>query len=230
MFKIFVKEGDKYCRLTVLREELPIKGKNGRSKRRVLCKCDCGKEVIVSLHRLVNGQVKSCGCLTSDLTSKRKRKYNTYETNGEVTKVFDSKGNFTLIDTEDLEKVKPYYFMKMTKGYFATSPVIRNYKGMLYLHRLITDCPEGMVVDHINHDKADNRKCNLRICTSQQNSMNKRKSKGYYYRKDTNKWQAEIWYKRKKINLGCYSTEEEAKVARELGEIKYFGDYSYKGI
>lgn len=229
MLKVFVNEGDKFCRLTVLKEEVPIKQKNGRIKRMLKCQCDCGKVIVVPFHKVVSGKLKSCGCLVGDLGSERRKKYNTYETDGNVTKIYDAKGNYTLIDTEDLEKVKPYYFSKMTKGYFATSPCLRNVEGMLYLHRFIVDCPKGLQVDHINHDKSDNRKANLRICTNQQNMMNK-KAKGYYFRKDTHKWQAELWYKKKKINLGCYATEEEAKQARKAGELKYFGEFVYQEL
>jgi hypothetical protein len=44
----------------------------------------------------------------------------------------------------------------------------------IWIHRLITDCPKGMEVDHKNHNPLDNTRSNLRICTPFQNKCNKR--------------------------------------------------------
>ena len=227
MFKNFINPREKFGRLTFLEELTPLKSKDGRSKRVALCKCDCGNEVIVLFSKLLYGRTKSCGCLKSDMSSSRLKKNNTYETDGEVTKVFDSKGNFALIDTEDLEKVKPYYFRLVKKGYFVTSPVLRNTDKCLLMHRVITDCPDGMVVDHINHNKSDNRKCNLRVCTPQQNSMNKKNIKGYWFRKDLGLWQVEIICKGIKHIIGCFKTEQDAIEARKKAEMEYFKDFAF---
>lgn len=221
MPKVEVISGDRYSRLTILKELDRYVFKSGRQVRQFLCKCDCGNEVVVSLSHLRSGHTRSCGCLNKEVTYLRSRKYNTYETDGEVTKVFDNKGNFTLIDTEDLEKVKPYYFTKIAKDYFASDLK----SGYIHLHRLITDCPEGMVVDHINHDKADNRKCNLRICTIRQNNMNK-KVKGYSYNKSSGNWRSYLMLNGKTVWYGIHHTEDEAKKARKKAEELYFGEYA----
>jgi hypothetical protein len=46
----------------------------------------------------------------------------------------------------------------------------------ILMHRLITKAPPGMVVDHINHDGLDNRRCNLQVCTHQENMWNQRRT------------------------------------------------------
>lgn len=88
-----------------------------------------------------------------------------------------------------------------------------------YLHRIIIErqninIPKDMVVDHINRNKLDNRKCNLRVVTRSINYANSDKEiKGYYYRKDINKYVANICYHKRIIHLGNYDTKEDAHTA-----------------
>jgi len=71
-----------------------------------------------------------------------------------------------VIDKEDLHKFFPSRVGINSNGYAVT---MRNTR----LHRVIIGCPTGSFVDHINHDKLDNRKSNLRIVTNSENQMNK---------------------------------------------------------
>ena len=88
------------------------------------------------------------------------------------------------------------------------------------------------VVDHINHNKLDNRKINLRICNNKQNVRNSSSSKNNNLGvlgvgvRPSGRYRARIMVNRKEIALGTYDTLEEAKKAREKGEKKYFGDYA----
>ena len=86
---------------------------------------------------------------------------------------------------------------------------------------------EDMVVDHINHNRLDNRKQNLRLCTQGENLRNK-KVKGVTFDKRRNKWYARIMINRKNLHLGSFDTKEEAIEARKQAEIEYFGEYRYK--
>jgi len=90
-----------------------------------------------------------------------------------------------------------------------------------------------MVVDHINHDTSDNRKENLRICTSAQNAKNKSTPKnntsgitGVRWVEKRGKWHSYIRVNYKRINLGYYTDFEDAVAARKQAEDLYFGDYS----
>lgn len=96
------------------------------------------------------------------------------------------------------------------------------------------DAPNEMFVDHINHNPYDNRKDNLRIVTSTQNSYNRRIQSnntsgvtGVYYANDRNKWRAYIKSDKKQIYLGQFDNKEDAIKARKEAEEKYFGEYSY---
>jgi len=68
-------------------------------------------------------------------------------------------------------------------------------------------------LDHINGVKTDNRICNLRSVTHQQNNWNRVNAKGYTIIKNSNKYRAEIRLNTKKIYLGSYNTEQEARNA-----------------
>jgi hypothetical protein len=110
----------------------------------------------------------------NDLNMAMLTKENEVEILGDVAKVYyQNKDRVTvghfLIDKEDVEKIKGYKWSVMNTGYIAA---YRGGKAIL-LHRFITDCPKGKEVDHINHDRTDNRKINLRICTRRQNCLNK---------------------------------------------------------
>lgn len=203
-----VKDGDRYGRLTIVSETDKWKG-----RRMFLCRCDCGNEVVVGLGNLRNGHTQSCGCLQIERAVSSNRKYNTYETDGEVTKVFDDKGNFCLIDTEDLEKVKSYYWALAKDGYFARQRGHNILRGKpMALHRFVTDCPQGKVVDHLNHNRLDNRKSNLCVCTIRENSANQPVI-GVTYIPHVLKWQASIEDGNSIKYIGIFDTFDEAVVA-----------------
>lgn len=130
-----------------------------------------------------------------------------------------------LIDIDDIEKIQQCKWRISSTGY-----VRNDNKGRL--HRYIMNCPDDMVVDHINGNKLDNRKCNLRICTVQQNNMNKKsKNKNNLPRgveKDKNRYKAYITYNHKRIYLGSYKTIEEASEAYNNKAYELYGEYAYK--
>ena len=131
-----------------------------------------------------------------------------------------------LIDLDDVDKVKDIKWGINNTGRVGSS------KPRVKLHRFIMDPPDDMVVDHINHNPLDNRKSNLRICTTQQNNMNRKTNSnnisgtaGVHWNKSNCKWRARIAVAGKSISLGCYSTKEEAIEARRQAELEYFGEY-----
>ena len=171
-------------------------------------------------------KVRSCGCLASELTKERSKKYNIYSP---VYIGYTSNTNKPFfIDYEDIEKVKQYCWLEDNNGYIST----RNFNTgkQILLHRLILSTDK--MVDHINRNKKDNRKLNLRIVSAQQNSMNKSIQKnnksgisGVYYCIERKKWVAHITYKGKKI-MNRVNTKEEAIQLRKRYEEKYFKEYA----
>lgn len=135
-----------------------------------------------------------------------------------------------LIDLDDVDIVKQYKWRIKDNGYVLTD--IKGSNKKILLHRFIMDCPKDMVVDHINHNRLDNRKENLRICTQQQNTLNRNKTSkntsgivGVWWYKQTNKWAAQIQVNSARIHLGYFNTKEEAADARKQAELEYFGEY-----
>ena len=68
-------------------------------------------------------------------------------------------------------------------------------------------------IDHINGNRMDNRISNLRGVTKQKNQWNRTTAKGYTWFKINNKWRSQIYLNSKKIHLGSFNTEEEARNA-----------------
>lgn len=109
--------------------------------------------------------------------------------------------------------------------------VIRS-KGncIVYLHRLLTNCPEGLVVDHINGDSLDNRLFNLRVCTPAQNSRNTKirdgRLRGTRFFGKFNYFNATIRCDDKTYFLGCYKTELDAALAYDNAARILHGEYA----
>jgi hypothetical protein len=99
-------------------------------------------------------------------------------------------------------------------------------------HNLIMNPPDGMMVDHINNNPLDNRKCNLRICTRSQNNKNRSLAKnntsgytGVTYNKADKVWRVTIYNEGKRIQLGSYKNIEDAITVRQEAEKKYYGEF-----
>ena len=162
--KLKVNVGDVYNYLEVVERVGTKKNKTPIWK----CKClRCGSFTKVSSEHLKNGNTKSCGCLRSYLNSCKKSFINHFEIHNEITYGFDVLGNRFIIDTEDLDRVKRFYWHKGVRGYFISqTPYKQN------LHRFIMNTPSNMVCDHLFHDVSDNRKSQLRNCSQYENKQN----------------------------------------------------------
>lgn len=139
-------------------------------------------------------------------------------------------GKQTLVDCEDYEKYCNYKLGMSTAGGYAT---IRIGGVTEKLHRLILEAKKGEVVDHINHNKLDNRKCNLRICTRAQNNYNRQKypSKSHSQYKGVTlnnggNFAANISINNKTFNIGVYLTEVEAAIAYNKVASSTFGEFA----
>ena len=146
-----LKPGDRFGSLTILEYV-----KNDCYK----AQCDCGNISYPTKHNLLTGHTRSCG-------NCGKNSYRLCD-DGATVELISTNGYKILIDAEDEEKVRGYKW-HVTKDQKGNLSVMSS--NRVYLHQLLLGFPEGEV-DHINLNRLDNRKKNLRAVTHQQNQMN----------------------------------------------------------
>lgn len=142
--------------------------------------------------------------------------------------LFDKYGKLkgvAIIDDEDYLKVKDFRWCLNADGYVVSNTLQKSQKKQLRMHVLILGQKKGFVVDHINRDKLDNRKKNLRFATTTENNRNK-KVKGVYWNKRRCKWEVYIKVDNKSKNLGRYNTKMEALEVRVKAEKRYFKEFA----
>ncbi len=141
---------------------------------------------------------------------------------------------YALVDDADFEYLNQFRW-QYTDGYARRDKV--NIKGTprgkIHMHRVVMNTPLGMETDHINGDKCDNRKSNLRICTKSQNNANRGLAanntsgyKGVTWDKNRGKWFAQTKLLQKKVNLGYFDTKEEAALAYNEFIKENFGSFA----
>lgn len=142
-------------------------------------------------------------------------------------------GTQFLFDLDDLWLIKSRSWYKDKDGYLASSYLFNGKLCFLMFHREVMHAPQGLVVDHINQNKADNRKGNLRLCSRSENNMNrplfssnKFGIAGVYYETGRGRWVANIVCNHKRTTIGRFKTKEEAVVARLAKEAELFGEFS----
>lgn len=215
MSKVIDLTGQKFGNLTVIERT----GSNKEGKALWLCKCSCGNTIITTGKLLRKGETKSCGCI--------KTKPNRYKFKDNICIATTFSGVQHIFDIEDYDKVKNITWRLTDFGYIYG--VYKN-KKQVFIHQLITDFKYS-TIDHINGNKLDNRKCNLRPATPSQNAMNRHNTPksgyiGVYQRKDNNKWAAKICINYKPIYLGSFDNIEDAIIARLKAEKKYCGEFA----
>jgi len=149
-----------------------------------------------------------------------------------MKKIQLTQGKYALVDNSDFEWLNQWKWHYLNIGYAARRDYSNGGK-YVYMHRLITGVPGTQQSDHINHNKLDNRRENLRLATKSQNMANTlpRKTntsgfKGVSWDKSRNKWAVEITVNYKNIHLGRYTDIKQAAQAYNEAAQKHFGSFA----
>jgi hypothetical protein len=157
---------------------------------------------------------------------KKTPKQKSITTSGNIAYIELTKGKYAKIDISDVDIIKKYSWQYSSSGY-----AVHKGETSILMHRYIIGSKNEQEVDHINQDKLDNRRENLRICTHSENLSNRKKFngsltkyKGIYRRGD--KFCAKIQKNNKVTHLGTFNTEEEAAKAYNIASESIYGKFS----
>lgn len=132
-----------------------------------------------------------------------------------------TKGAVTIIDDEDFDFVSQWRWKLHPQGYACRSTQVAGKYVTLLLHRVIANTPVGLQADHINRDRLDNRRANLRNVSGSVNTMNQGLSprntsghRGVTWDKARGKWQSKTKHLGRWVYLGRFDTAEQAAEAR----------------
>jgi len=148
---------------------------------------------------------------------------------GDVKRIPLTGGFYAYVDAADYEWLSKYSWRVFSGGY-----AMRCEKGkVIFMHRRIMQPPEGMVVDHIDGNRVNDCRFNLRVCTPAQNRYNHAKRAGGYsrfkgvsYHKKCEKCYAVCQHKGGPIWLGYFDDEVEAARAYDHKAVECCGPFA----
>lgn len=194
----------------------------------------------------INGDYYKCRCSSCGTVS-TKRKYDILNGNNEKCQNCARNYNFKMlgdiaigilpyskkefiIDITDIALFESYVWSLNKDGYMVTN---KNHKECLY-HKMIMGniCENNIYIDHINRNKLDCRRANLRLVTSQQNAMNKSLQSnsttgfvGVSYINSANRYRAQIGINEKDIYLGKSTNPVECAQMYNIASELLFGGF-----
>ncbi len=138
-------------------------------------------------------------------------------------------GCFAIVNDEDFEKISKHKW-RLKRGYAVATIKEKDVR----MHRLIISPPTGYEIDHINRDRLDNQRNNLRVVPHQENIQSKKgkegsssQYKGVSLSRQTKKWVAQIQVDGRSIYLGSFQREQDAAKAYNLAAKQYLSEKAY---
>lgn len=144
-------------------------------------------------------------------------------------KIILSNWKIAHVDWQDYKYISKWKWHQHGTGYAIRR--VGNPGKIIWMHRVINKTPEDMQTDHINRDRLDNRRKNLRSVTRSENIINSKVRsdntsgyKGVYWLKEKSRWLAAICKDGKLIKIGTFRDKDEARMAREGAESSLYRD------
>ena len=227
--------------IVVKRAEDHIKP-DGTHEAKWWCRCSCGNPNLKSVlgRSLRFGNSLSCGCFHKEIVAKNNaltKKETIWldeifeDDNGKYrVGLAHNTGNEFYVDVEDFDKVKPYCWTESVSNMGLHFPVTTINNKTISMHQFL-GCKNW---DHADKNEMNNRRCNLRPCTVQENRRNKSTQKnntsgvsGVSWRKDKQVWRAYITVETgKQTNLGHFKNKDDAIRARLKAENEMFKKFA----
>ena len=138
--------------------------------------------------------------------------------------ILTSSGHQIQIDDGDHHLIGKSTWCVSVKGY----AVARIAGKTVRMHRLLLNAAEGTIIDHIDGNKLNNCRSNLRFCTQSQNLMNRKPKAGTLkgVRKRGNFYIAQIQADGVAYYLGTFATADEAYAAYKAKAAKLHGEFA----
>ncbi len=227
--------GQRFGRLTVIKRAENRISQAGKPEICWKCVCECGNTVVVRGGSLRSGRTLSCGCLQKERTHQSKKKYNSFRISGDVVYVKMANSDHEMIVDKDIwfSGASKYCWDFHKSGYAYSTD--KNGKTIRFHVWAFPDCPKGLVRDHIDGNRLNNTRANIRFITQANNMKNLKTCrrntsghKGVSWMNSKRKWRATIFANGRHVHLGLFSDINDAITARKAAEIKYFGEYRRK--
>jgi hypothetical protein len=169
-----------------------------------------------------------------------------------VKEIILTRNKIALIDDENYEWLNQFkWYAHRYKSKYSNKELFyavrnvqyNNKKKTIFMHRLLMNAPNGIIVDHHDQNSLNNQKYNLRFATKGQNTTNSPKPvcygnnkttsqyKGVSFDKSRQKWEAYIGFgkingKCKKTHLGRFNSEIDAALAYDKAAKIYFKEFA----
>ncbi len=141
-----------------------------------------------------------------------------------------SRSKVAIVDDADYEWLSQWKWLYITSGYAVRRYMVNKKQRASSMHRLIMNAPADMEVDHINRNKLDNRRCNLRFATTAQNQQNRTPTLHTSVFKGVTRsrwgWKVTIATGGKNVHLGYHPTQRIAAAIYNIAAIRYFGEFA----
>jgi hypothetical protein len=139
---------------------------------------------------------------------------------------------WALLDAADRANFGRHAWRLGSNGYAVRSETTGGTKRTIYLHREVAGTPPGVLTDHVNGNRLDNRRANLRVATRGENNANSRDRprrsgfRGVYWHRQAGRWVSQISVDGRLRHLGLFDDPEDAAMAYDLAAREAWGPYA----